>query len=168
MFKNTISNPMTEPFSWVRYHNNNPKIPLNIASMIIQSHNGREDQNRQSYAIETHHRVKRGFRSAVADRIAHGFGKRGSILDVGVNRLPQVQRLLNLKSLDAEDDEDDIGLLFHLYRMYKRNIHPALNAESTFNSAHGLENDSFRRLIQRLLSAAKDEQFSELRGGPYA
>ena len=36
---------------------------------------------------DLHHRNKRGFRSGVADRIAHGFGKRKMPVYTGVNRL---------------------------------------------------------------------------------
>ena len=36
---------------------------------------------------EPHHRHKRGFRSSVAERIAHGFGKRTISVYTGVNRL---------------------------------------------------------------------------------
>ena len=44
-------------------------------------------QIKLSSSHETHHRQKRGFRSGVADRIAHGFGKRTMSVYTGVNRL---------------------------------------------------------------------------------
>ena len=45
------------------------------------------EQHRLSDSRELHHRQKRGFRSSVAERIAHGFGKRTISVYTGVNRL---------------------------------------------------------------------------------
>ena len=49
---------------------------------------------------DLHHRDKRGFRSGVADRIAHGFGKRKMSVYTGVNRLADL--------LNAGYREDDL------------------------------------------------------------
>lgn len=71
-----IEKTMTNPFNNVRNTDKHEQILLAHNALksrpLIES--GRKTSGQPE--TESHHRQKRGFRSAVVDRIAHGFGKR--------------------------------------------------------------------------------------------
>ncbi|KAH3753130.1 uncharacterized protein LOC127848638 [Dreissena polymorpha] len=95
-----------------------------------------------------HLRPKRGFRSAVADRIAHGFGKRSNALDLQNEQWQAVKALLDFSRFEQEVYDDDVNTLVRLYRKYGNRT-----SNQPLASRPPLSENADAELLKKLLEA---------------
>lgn len=89
---------------------------MNLPSRERKSVESRSTDLNSMHKFTQLRRQKRGFRSAVADRIAHGFGKRGQVLNLDESDLNRVRNTLSQVHLGRAEDllaltpEDMMGI----------------------------------------------------------